>query len=148
MTSALKVASIPESTFVRRMGDDVDPNTTRAIHSHAVTVNMRNNRVLTHAYQTIKGTGLAVIDGPEKRHARTQRLVKATSTMLPRVDLEALFGSLDSCTCDDCASVFSPSAYYVELLQFLCNNDLDPNPGPTGANFQTGKQGDSRDTPR
>jgi len=143
MTSSLKVASIPESIFVRRMGEDIDQDTVRAIHSHAVTVNMRNNRVLTNAYQTIKGTGLAVIDGPEKRQVRAKRLAQATTAMLPQVDLEVLFGSLDYCACDDCTSVFSPSAYYVELLQFLRNNDLDPGQGPTGSTYQTGTQGTS-----
>ena len=141
MTSCLKVASMPESIFVRRMGGDIDHTTALSIHSHAVTVNMRNNRVLTNAYQTVKGTGLAVIDGPEKRQVRATRLVQATGTILPQVDLEALFGSLDFCACDDCTSVFSPSAYYVELLQFLRNNDLDPNPGPSGSSYQTGTIG-------
>jgi hypothetical protein len=34
-------------------------------------------------------------------------------------DLETLFGSLDYCACEHCRSVFSPSAYLVELLEFL-----------------------------
>jgi hypothetical protein len=38
-----------------------------------------------------------------------------------------LFGSLDYCECDECLSVYSPASYFVELLQFLRNNDLDPN---------------------
>lgn len=32
---------------------------------------------------------------------------------------ETLFGSLDACACDDCASVHGPAAYLVDLLQFL-----------------------------
>jgi hypothetical protein len=34
-------------------------------------------------------------------------------------DLAALFGSLDYCRCDDCRSVLSPAAYFVDLLHFL-----------------------------
>jgi hypothetical protein len=30
-----------------------------------------------------------------------------------------LFGSLDFCQCDDCRSVLSPAAYFVDLLEFL-----------------------------
>ena len=143
MTSSLKVASIPEKTFLRHMGDELDVDTARVIHSHAVAVNMRNNRVLTNAYQTVKGTGIAAIDGREKRNVRAKRLADSTSQVLPQVDLETLFGSLDYCACSDCTSVFSPSAYYVELLQFIRNNDLDPDPGPTGTSYPTGTAGTS-----
>jgi Tc toxin complex TcA C-terminal TcB-binding domain/ABC toxin N-terminal region/Salmonella virulence plasmid 28.1kDa A protein len=34
-------------------------------------------------------------------------------------DLTTLFGSLSSCACEHCRSVFSPAAYLVDLLQFL-----------------------------
>ncbi len=36
-------------------------------------------------------------------------------------DLVDLFGSLDLCQCDHCASVYSPAAYLVDLLHFLMN---------------------------
>lgn len=34
----------------------------------------------------------------------------------------SLFGSLDSCNCSQCTSVYSPSAYMVDMLRFLKNN--------------------------
>lgn len=84
MTSSLVVSTMPESTFIRRMKDDLDVDAARVIHHHAIMVNMRNNRVLTKAYQTIKGTGIAAVDGQEKRQARIKRLVGAVNPMLPR----------------------------------------------------------------
>ncbi|MBK7636988.1 MAG: hypothetical protein IPJ13_23965 [Saprospiraceae bacterium] len=30
------------------------------------------------------------------------------------------------CECGYCNSIYSPSAYYVELLQYIRNNNLDP----------------------
>ena len=36
-------------------------------------------------------------------------------------DLEDLFGSLDTCQCESCASVYGPAAYLVDLLHFLMN---------------------------
>jgi hypothetical protein len=42
--------------------------------------------------------------------------------------LETLFGEMDFCECDHCRSVLSPAAYLVDLLQFLDNPDLNPNP--------------------
>ena len=35
---------------------------------------------------------------------------------------QELFGSLSSCACSDCQSVYSASAYFVDLLQFLANS--------------------------
>ena len=40
--------------------------------------------------------------------------------------LDTLFGGMDHCECEDCTSVYSPASYFVELLQYLRNNDLDP----------------------
>jgi hypothetical protein len=52
------------------------------------------------------------------------------------LNLETLFGNMDFCECEECTSVYSPAAYFVELLQYLRNNNLgsDPksgNPDPT-----------------
>jgi hypothetical protein len=36
--------------------------------------------------------------------------------------MQTLFGSMDFCQCDDCRSVLSPAAYFVDLLEFLGNS--------------------------
>ena len=36
--------------------------------------------------------------------------------------MQTLFGSMDFCQCDDCRSVLSPAAYFVDLLEFLRNS--------------------------
>src|SRR6476661_5068538 len=33
--------------------------------------------------------------------------------------MERLFGSVDFCECEECRSVLSPAAYFVDLLEFL-----------------------------
>ncbi len=40
-------------------------------------------------------------------------------------DLEDLFGSLDLCQCEHCASVYSPAAYLVDILHFLMNRPAE-----------------------
>ena len=61
--------------------------------------------------------------------ARTRReLQKVADEKAVPLNLETLFGSIDYCECDDCLSVYSPAAYFVELLQYLRNNNLDPDP--------------------
>lgn len=44
----------------------------------------------------------------------------ADPTLMGQIpDIEALFGSLDSCACEHCASVLSPAAYLWDLLRYL-----------------------------
>ena len=40
-------------------------------------------------------------------------------------DWEKLFGKLDLCQCDECASVYGPSAYLVDVLEFLGDVRVD-----------------------
>lgn len=40
--------------------------------------------------------------------------------------LENLIGSLDACSCDQCNSVHSPVAYFVDTIQFLEKVETDP----------------------
>jgi len=40
------------------------------------------------------------------------------------VDLEALFGNLDYCSCRHCESVYGPAAYFVDIMQFLKVRDV------------------------
>jgi len=34
-------------------------------------------------------------------------------------DLASLFGSIDSCSCSECSSMYSPAAYYTDILNFI-----------------------------
>ncbi|KAI9771436.1 MAG: hypothetical protein M1840_002056 [Geoglossum simile] len=133
MTSAFKVAQIPESNFVANHGEELgSPDVAREIHVHATNTVIRNDHALTSLLQTVRGTGVAMIDAGETRERRIIK-AKALAESLPeKVDLSKLFGNMDFCDCDDCNSVTSPAAYFVELLQFLRNNNLHPDNKFTG----------------
>ena len=40
---------------------------------------------------------------------------------------DMIFGDADLCECGECTSVYSAASYFVELLQYLRNNNLDPD---------------------
>lgn len=40
------------------------------------------------------------------------------------VDLEALFGNLDYCSCRHCESIYGPAAYFVDIMHFLKQRDV------------------------
>jgi Salmonella virulence plasmid 28.1kDa A protein len=136
LTSAFHVAEKPEPTFLRAFGPSLGEDTARQIYTNAVNAHIRNEHALTTLHQTMRGTGLAIIDGkPQTLEARVAGLQQLADQKNVPLNLSTLFGSLDHCDCDECLSVYSPAAYFVELLQFLRNNDLDPK------NPSTGKKG-------
>ncbi|KAG4442597.1 hypothetical protein IFR05_001927 [Cadophora sp. M221] len=133
VTSAQAVSQIPRSNFVSAFELSLGAGTAAAIHDHATKIAFRNDSTILNIFQIIKGAGLAAIDGVgtvDTRMATFRRLAQDNNV---DIDLEALFGGMDFCECDDCTTVLSPSNYFVELLQFLRNNTLDSRINPDGS---------------
>ena len=80
-----------------------------------------------------------------RKENRMDRLQKDTDKQGVPLNLEKLFGDMDFCECEECASVYSPASYFVELLQFLRNNNLDPkdptDPSKKNPNIHPGIKG-------
>ncbi|KAH6696519.1 hypothetical protein BKA61DRAFT_531231, partial [Leptodontidium sp. MPI-SDFR-AT-0119] len=128
MTSAVIVSQMPEKSFVSRMGEKVGgEGVARAIHAHAANITTRNAFALTSLLQSARGSGLAMIDRNKTKAEIIAESKDAAEQEPEQINLTTLFGTMDVCECDDCNSVTSPAAYFVELLQYLRNNNLDPN---------------------
>lgn len=69
---------------------------------------------------------MAAIDGNETVESRMQVFNAAAQNANVALDLEDLFGGMDYCEYDACTDVTSPANYFVELMQYLRNNTLDP----------------------
>jgi peptidoglycan hydrolase-like protein with peptidoglycan-binding domain len=170
LTSAFGVAELPESSFLRAHGDALGEETARQVYTTAINSRIRNEHALMTMRESIKGTGLAIIDdlpATEMRMATmtapadllaeapmmaTTRMVRMQAVLDDRpvpvpLNLETLFGNMDFCECEECTSVYSPAAYFVELLQYLRNNNLAPkdltNPANPNPNLHPG----IKDTP-
>jgi hypothetical protein len=128
--SAFAIVRYDEAGFARAFsakvgGDDA----ARAIHKrakqiHGVTLNV----AMIYATQRVSpllGGGAGVIWPPAPTGGSSGQTVAAAT-------LDGLFGSLDTCGCDDCESMLSPSAYLVDLLHYL-----DQPAAATGVNPQT-----------
>jgi hypothetical protein len=126
--SAFRIAQLPQDQFIKQFGGQIGgADVAQSIHDHAIQSASRNDHALTSILQMVRGTGLAAIDGTETSTQRISRLSDESSNFPEQIDLEKLFGSLDYCEYSDCTSVTSPAAYFVELLQFLRNNNLSPD---------------------
>ncbi|PEJ85528.1 neuraminidase-like domain-containing protein [Bacillus toyonensis] len=141
--SAMQISDMPQKQFLRIMRkSDLDDNTLMQIHSNAQQVRVRNEKAIMHLREVYKGTGVAIID---KSMNITSSIKNETMTLeadtkgdvalttlketLAKHNLswDLLFGDADFCECGECNSVYSATAYYVELLQYLRNNNLDPD---------------------
>jgi hypothetical protein len=127
VTSAFRVAEIPETTFLSAHGQTLGEDTARQVYTNAINAHIRNEHALMTMREGYRGSGLYFIDGDESKEDRHASFENSWRRHNVPLNLETLFGSIDYCECDDCLSVYSPAAYFVEILQYLRNNDLDPN---------------------
>jgi hypothetical protein len=120
LDAAHKVADIPPKSFIDRFsialgGGDV----AQAVYNRATFINARSAELIAQLNDTVNGAWPIALTGGafgNRRGGAQQQIVQAYP------DYEELFGALDPCNCDDCTSVLSPTAYFVDMLQFLANS--------------------------
>ncbi|WP_295672216.1 hypothetical protein, partial [uncultured Mucilaginibacter sp.] len=140
VASAQQVADMTEKDFHKQFGNALGTETASAVYNNALNVKIRNEHALMAIKDAVHGTGIAAIDGTQTRQDRMSTFDALAEQNKVPVNWEGLFGSVDLCECEDCNSVYGPASYFVELLNYLRNNNLDPNPAdPNTAN--TGKPG-------
>jgi Tc toxin complex TcA C-terminal TcB-binding domain/Neuraminidase-like domain len=129
MHTAYQVSEMPESQFIAAFKDQLGENgaaIAQQLHTNAVNGRIRNEHALMALKEARQGTGIAFID---KSLNVQEAAASTTRGLLDKQDLnwDLLFGDADLCECGECTSVYSAAAYFVELLQYLRNNNLDPN---------------------
>jgi hypothetical protein len=106
VTSALDIANLPEEVFSAQYSAALGGSAAAAsVHNTAVAVSQLTANWATNVKLNNDPTVLA--DSP----------VWPTAAAAPQ--LAELFGSLEQCACEYCTSVYSPAAYYVDILNFL-----------------------------
>jgi hypothetical protein len=133
-SSASQIAAVPAANFthdISHLIDDVnhiDPDTAdraaREVHTRAQDVALHSNMALLSTLQTIRGSSIHAIDSPGLDDLKSAMPTVSVSEQRSTVNLEQLFGTMDYCDCSECSSVTSQAAYFVEILQFLRNNNL------------------------
>jgi hypothetical protein len=148
LISAFTLTEMPESTFLKSYSSTLGETTARQIYTNALNNRIRNEQTLMALRETLRGTGLSIIDSdihsdapqmetrsltrsslentPSEENQRILSLSQVIEDEGVPLNLETLFGGMDYCECEECASVYSPASYFVELLQYLRNNNLDP----------------------
>jgi hypothetical protein len=111
--SAHAIAQIPRSSFLAMHTQTFGGEQQAAmVYERAVAGNARALHVYTQLYQSAFDVQPAVIGSADEAHETIKKIPSYTE----------LFGSLDLCDCEHCRSVYSPAAYFVDLLEFLKNS--------------------------
>lgn len=125
LTSAYKIASMSVGHLIDQTKNMLSVADAETIHHRATAISNRNQCAMTSMYQAMKGTDIGVLDGEK---GRLNIVGSVGENLVKNINFEELFGAMDSEPCDDCNSVTSPVAYFVEILQFLRTNNLDVDP--------------------
>ena len=134
LSSAFAVSEKPETVFLSAHGAALGGEAAaRQVYNNAVNLRIRNEQAAMTMLETLRGSGLAIMDGQQLPAMRVENLQKLANTHAAALNLEQLFGGADFCECGECLSVYSPASYYVELLNYLRNNNLDPRNPNTGS---------------
>jgi hypothetical protein len=126
LDSAYAITSIPQGTFVQLFGSKLGGTMlAQSYYAAAQHIKSTNTHMYTSAMLALKDVTPMVIGG-------------VPDTLKP--NLTTLFGRLDLCDCEHCHSVYSPAAYFVDLLQFLNPKAWDPVFGENGSGKKPGKK--------
>ncbi|KUO75916.1 MAG: hypothetical protein APF81_01625 [Desulfosporosinus sp. BRH_c37] len=114
LDSAYKIASIPRKSFLKMYSNSLGgPQTADAVHQRSTFISTRA------AEQAIKMYDLSHSEAPGFAYSGDD--YNKTMAVLQRnvPNYSELFGSPDICECDEGRSVYSASAYLVDMLRFL-----------------------------
>jgi Neuraminidase-like domain len=115
LVSAQDVLAYPLETFLERFAHLFpSEEEARLVYRKAEQVSNITYSLFSLAKELDSSPAVFAMSAPPAvREAAKENLKKHYPTM------ESLFGSLDFCECEQCRSVLSPAAYFVDLLQFL-----------------------------
>ena len=119
LDSAHEIARVPSTSFLDRFGSSfATAEQAKLIYDRALTSSAASEFLYARTFQALNG---AQVTAADVSPAEFQEVLLRNFP-----NLSELFGSLEMCECEDCRSVLSPAAYFVDLLEFLSNST--PNP--------------------
>jgi hypothetical protein len=136
--SAFSVVTLGERRFVEKYASVLGGEAkaieayAKAKQTHATALNF----YLGQAVASNSASPAVVPNGSTNGSAKPTAIAKFAATASATPDLPSLFGSLDLCDCEQCQSVYSPSAYFVDILKFLGDGPKKENLTPLQVLFK------------
>jgi hypothetical protein len=111
--SAQQITRVPRQVFADQHKDVLSPDRANQIYDRALKISAMALALFAENAAAMNRIGLHVLP---RLDTKKQADVAASN---PIPDWQTLFGTLDSCACQDCASVHGAAAYLVDALHFL-----------------------------
>lgn len=113
-TSAREIASYTKEEFTNQFADRFPSGEASLVYGQAQTVSSVTFNFFSMAKQVDSAPPVyALSPSDDVRQNARDAIVQQFPSMA------SLFGNVDFCQCEDCRSVLSPAAYFVDLLEFL-----------------------------
>lgn len=121
--AAHKIAAISQRKFVRHLAPVInDQEKVKEIYKHAVHI----SETTMHLYANVKDA----IASPHYNASNFKISNRETIEYFQKIpSYPELFGSLDYLECNECQSIFSPAAYFVDIMRITDEYITDPNTG-------------------
>ncbi len=133
-TSAYDIAKLPQADFLATYESAFPPGEAVMVYRQARTV----SSVTFNAFATAKALESSpAIYGSSGTAADRQQAKDSLVKQFP--SMASLFGSLDFCQCEECRSVLSPAAYFVDVLDLLGQHSAPNAAGYTPLDVLIGK---------
>jgi hypothetical protein len=114
--SAISIGWKTEDEFVRTSG--LEPGRAKMVYFKAQQQLLHT----AHNFEAIRE-----ITRGEFRHIAMSNVNPSLVNDLQEIDgFDALFGTQNYCACQECMSILSPAAYFVDLMRFIDNNISKP----------------------
>ena len=117
--SSFQIADMSEADFIEMIGPKAALTSTAKL-KHAYELAGQIDMYIKSAYVQLNPSNFAVSNLLKEGVAKTvwQSQGNPNSTFA-YPDLETLFGKQDFCACTECSSMYSPSAYYTDVMNFI-----------------------------
>jgi hypothetical protein len=135
-TSANEIASYSRADFLTKYAAAFPPGEAELVYAHSQTISSITFNIFAQAKALDNSAPVYALSSPASdRQSSKNALVQQFPSMA------SLFGNLDFCQCEDCRSVLSPAAYFVDLLDLLGQNSAPNAAGNTPLDVLIGKDG-------
>jgi hypothetical protein len=118
--SARDIAAYGKDSFIAKFGAAFPPGEAAWVFGQAQTLASVTFNIFGIAKQLDHAPPVYALSGSDEAR---QNAKNAIVQQFP--SMASLFGNLDYCACEECQSVLSPAAYFVDVLEFL--NKSAPN---------------------
>ena len=114
--SAQKISATSREAFIAKHADILPGERAAQVHERALQVSAMALAVFNEHAAALNRTGMQALPRVD-----SERQALLAANAIP--DWQSLFGTFDACACEDCASVHSAAAYFVDILHFLDDRD-------------------------